>query len=167
MHSLKACGLSRSSSSSDSDSEDLFNRYDLDDAKNAFPKPTGSAKPSNSDENGKRRDRKKEQQEGNRKNPNQDPGKSRKRVYKFDQVQQKIHELTIALKRADVFVGELEENPSLISQSQETRGSKQRKGGGKGNSKEHKKRLKKQHEMLQARWLVHLEQLAETNGIEF
>merc|ERR1712071_36734 len=79
------------------------------------------------------------------------------RLSKLDVLQDRVAELTKLLKNMDVYVGDMSDTDDMMLEGQ-------RKGNGTGNTKDHRKVMKRKHtEMLQL-WVVHLEKLVAVNS---
>lgn len=123
--------------------------------------------------------------EDNASQPKRNPRTTKNRREKpLDVIQARIQALTDALKQHGVFIGEpdagsiaapvdedVDHDPprdgaGVPGKESGKLDARQRKGGGTGNTKEHKKRLKNQHRQLLERWLAHLEAVSRERGIE-
>lgn len=109
--------------------------------------------------------------------------KREKRKTKLAAAQERIASLTNLLTKRDVFISDppddiaipssFDDQKSYLSAVSGVDGAKgadylakqQRQGSGTGNTKQFKKRMKKQHEDLLARQLVHLENLCRQHGV--
>ena len=80
------------------------------------------------------------------------------RLSKLDVLQDRVAELTKILKDMDVYVGDM----SDVLDEMMLDG--QRKGNGTGNTKDHRKVMKRKHTDMLQHWVVHLEKLVAENS---
>lgn len=83
---------------------------------------------------------------------------TKSRPSKLDVLQDRVAELTKILKDMDVYVGDM----SDVLDEMMLDG--QRKGNGTGNTKDHRKVMKRKHTDMLQHWVVHLEKLVAENS---
>jgi len=80
------------------------------------------------------------------------------RLSKLDVLQDRVAELSKILKNMDVYVGDMAD----VLDDMMLEG--QRKGNGTGNTKDHRKVMKRKHTDMLQHWVVHLEKLVAENS---